>query len=74
MTWLVAFSRGDGEELKAYQVVDRACADGVDEVDKELDHEDSDEERRHSGGRLVASVWAESPEGEISKGMVLGCT
>jgi hypothetical protein len=30
-----------------YQVVDGACADCVDEVDDELDHEDSDEEGWH---------------------------
>ena len=40
--------------MGSYQVVDRACADGVDEVDEELNHEDNDKEGRHDQGRLMA--------------------
>jgi hypothetical protein len=36
-----------------YQVVNRACADCVDEVNEELDHEDGDKERRHDAACCV---------------------
>jgi hypothetical protein len=46
--------------LGNYQIVDRACADGIDEVDEELDHEDGDEEGWHIEAPFDC-VWARSP-------------
>lgn len=47
--------------VEKYQVVNRACADCVNEVNEELDHEDGNKERRHDAARCVPGCRAQSP-------------
>ena len=52
--------------VEKYQVVNRACADCVNEVNEELDHEDGNKERRHDAARCVPG---QSPR-KVEKGLL----
>jgi hypothetical protein len=47
--------------VEKYQVVNRACADCVNEVNEELDHEDGNKERRHDAARCVPGMRGTEP-------------
>ena len=55
--------------VEKYQVVNRACADCVNEVNEELDDEDGNKERRLDAARCVPGCGAESPR-KVEKGLL----